>query len=68
MTLIAWPNVGDNLIHFRVPGFELALVANLEVAHLTHRVLHQSVGGNDSARLEIERVRSGRRPLRADYP
>src|ERR1019366_8822563 len=66
--LIAWLNVGDNLLHFRLPGFELALVANLEVAHLAPRVLHQSVGGNGPARLEIECMRPGCRPLRVDYP
>ena len=30
--LMAWPNIG---LHFSLPGFELALVADLEGAHCT---------------------------------
>ena len=66
--LITWLNVGNNLLHFRLPSSELPLIANLESAHLGDGVLHQGVSGNGSVRLKIERMRLGRRPLRADYP
>ena len=32
--LITWLNVGNNLLHFRLPSSELPLIANLESAHL----------------------------------